>query len=243
MENNIIIHMKEGYTPRERPIQASGPMLMDILEDQKTQMRFVIEPQPHPSCVKDGAGWHWHGRGQVDEYVWNSSVDALTQSMAAEGSPYGRVGDWLWVQEDAYIAPPNFTGPDRNLCNKVDDQGRPQIVGWVTTMSADAIRCAKDYGVELTNAPLIPRWASQLTLEITDVRIQHLQDISEEDAKAEGIRLTHGGVFVGREGPGNLITPWPTAREAFADIWDDLHGPDAWASNPWVWAMKFKRAQ
>lgn len=238
--------VRQGSAPRERPVQASGPMVREILEDRKTQMRFVIEPQPHPSCVKVGAGWHWHSRGQADECVWNSSAEALARSMATEGCPYGGAGDWLWVQEDAYIAPPNFVEWDSNLCNKVDYQGRPRIVGWVATMGADAIRCAKDYGVELTNAPFMRRWASRLTLEITGVRVQRLQDISEEGAIAEGIKRTGGGRYWlgGLHPVKGTHKVFGLATQAFADEWDQIHDDIApWGSNPWVWVVEFKRLQ
>lgn len=89
----------------------------------------------------------------------------------------------------------------------------------------------------------MPRWASRIVLEISGVRVEQLQDISEEDAEAEGIRQMRdgSGMFVGREGPGCLVTPWPTAREAFADLWDGINGKRAsWESNPLVWVIEFR---
>ena len=75
----------------------------------------------------------------------------------------------------------------------------------------------------------MPRSASRLTLTVTEVRVQRLQDISEEDARAEGIE----GEFL----------PWPqgywTYRPYFAELWNSLHGPDAWDANPWVVALSF----
>ncbi len=72
-----------------------------------------------------------------------------------------------------------------------------------------------------------------------------MQDISEGDAVAEGVRLMRdgGGVWVGREGPRNLVTPWPTASEAYADIWDSINSARpgcAWADNPWVAVISFR---
>ena len=90
----------------------------------------------------------------------------------------------------------------------------------------------------------MPRWASRLTLTVTDVRVQRLQDISEADAVAEGIQR-----LIGSKGP-NYFTreisgKWsgsfnaPTAAEVYSDLWNSLHGPGAWDANPWVVALTF----
>ncbi len=90
----------------------------------------------------------------------------------------------------------------------------------------------------------MPRWASRITLEVTGVvRVERLQDISEVDAISEGVRQMRDGseCWVGREGPRGLVTPWPTAREAFRDLWQSINGPDSWTANPWVFVIEFKR--
>ena len=94
-------------------------------------------------------------------------------------------------------------------------------------------------------APNSPRWASRITLVISSVRVERLQGISEADAQAEGVRQMRdaSGCWVGREGPGKLVTPWPSAREAFADVWNVLNGPRAWGANPWVWVVEFRRIE
>ena len=94
------------------------------------------------------------------------------------------------------------------------------------------------------SARFMPRWASRLTLSVTDLRVQRVQDISEEDAVAEGIER-----LVGSNGPNHfsrqICGKWsgsfnaPTAREVYADLWDTLHGPDAWDQNDWVVAYTF----
>lgn len=76
----------------------------------------------------------------------------------------------------------------------------------------------------------MPRWASRITLDVTEVRVQRLQDISEEDARAEGVR-------------GNASGPWGCEGviEDFSDLWESIHGPGSWDANPWVAAITFKR--
>lgn len=84
-----------------------------------------------------------------------------------------------------------------------------------------------------------------LTLEVNSIRVERLQEISEADAIAEGVReLRDGsGTYAGREGPRNLVTPWLTAKEAFADLWDTINAKRgySWESNPWVWVIEFKK--
>ena len=76
----------------------------------------------------------------------------------------------------------------------------------------------------------MPRWVSRLTLLDVSIRRERLGDISEEDARAEGIKQVWDGVvtFISSEGPGRWVTPWKTARDAYSDLWDRLHGPGAW---------------
>jgi len=91
----------------------------------------------------------------------------------------------------------------------------------------------------------MPRWASRLTLTVTDVRVQRLQEISEADAWAEGCRQgemdDHEKPFPADEPDPSGIGErgWDNARDWFGDIWNSLHGPDAWEANPWVAAISF----
>lgn len=85
----------------------------------------------------------------------------------------------------------------------------------------------------------MPRWASRITLELTDVRVQRLQEISEEDALAEGVQLHWRSVKHPIKG---TLKCWPTARVAFEELWHSTHGKRSpWSSKPWVWALTFRR--
>lgn len=88
----------------------------------------------------------------------------------------------------------------------------------------------------------MPRWASRITLEITDVRVEQLHDISEEDAKAEG---AWGGCTVcGDSESGDCIEHTPSYIDGFAHMWESINGKKhPWASNPWVWCIEFKRVE
>jgi hypothetical protein len=85
----------------------------------------------------------------------------------------------------------------------------------------------------------MPRWASRITLELTEVRVQRLQEISEADAIAEGVEVgTKQPAIINRE-PGHVA--FFNARDAYAYRWAALHGDDSWRANPWVWALTFRR--
>ena len=88
----------------------------------------------------------------------------------------------------------------------------------------------------------MPRWASRILLEITDVRVERLNAISEEDARAEGI-IDGGCLNCGEPEPCGCANPEPDATDAFAYLWQSIYGQDNWNANPWVWVIEFKRVE
>lgn len=84
----------------------------------------------------------------------------------------------------------------------------------------------------------MPRWASRILLEVTDVRVERAQDISEADAQAEGVKVDGNGHAV-RDDVVNV----GGARTAFAELWESINGAGSWAANPWVWVVEFRRAE
>lgn len=91
----------------------------------------------------------------------------------------------------------------------------------------------------------MPRWASRITLEITNVRVEHLNDISARDVVAEGlIQLPASGRYVRFEGAQHFGLAYRDHKEAFADLWDEVSKPDCnFESNPWVWVIEFKKVE
>ena len=118
--------------------------------------------------------------------------------------------------------------------------------GWRYRADNDDLSEKREQGeVGRWRSPIhMPRWASRLTLTVTDVRVQRLRDISEADAVAEGVER-----LVGSKGPNHfsrqICGKWsgsfnaPTAQEVYANLWNSIHGPDAWERNPWVAAYTF----
>ncbi|WP_339506318.1 hypothetical protein [Pseudomonas sp. EA_15y_Pfl1_P102] len=213
---------------KERPILFSAPMVRAILEGRKTVTRRVCKPQPsanaHTTCASGNPMGAW----------WETGKDIIR-------CPYGKPGDRLWVRETWYcdhfevMRGPYLKPDDLDIREALEDGTLVYAADGLTPYEQD----------QPTWKPSIhmPRWASRILLEVTDVRVERLQDITEEQAKAEGVRLMRDGcdTWVGREGPGNLVTPWLTAKEAFSDLWNSINGPHAWEANPWVWCVNFKR--
>ena len=207
---------------KEHPIIFSGPMVRAILDARKTQTRRLMKSQPpaKPSGCRplkiatatddEGAELFAYAIG-AGNGGWNVRC------------PYGVPGDRLWVRETSRERMP----ADKTLA---DTDGGIEIYEFLTTAARSAWTCER-----WTPAIYMPRWASRITLEIVDVRAQRLQDISEADAKAEGVLGVdwgHGQDYGGKA----------CYRKSFAALWDLIHAQRApWSSNPWIWALTFRR--
>lgn len=140
-----------------------------------------------------------------------------TRRLVKNGKPCRyKVGDRLWVKENAYIAQKQF-GTFNNCC---DREGDGRMVGYSASMDGDAVRCANDYGVRELSSIYMPRWASRLSLDMLAVRREPLQAITEADALAEGFDSTG----------------------SFSAYWDSLHGKrgNGWETNPEVDVITFR---
>ena len=152
---------------------------------------------------------------------------------------YTRVfpGDRLWCREGLVCATENM--------------GEFTSFADVVCYAEDGSTALRDYQMvkwpwkrETLNARFMPRWASRLTLIVTDVRVQRLQDISEADAAAEGIEQARSGRFydptMSKSAAAHLGGMFYGPRPAFEALWTSIHGPDAWDANPWVAAISFE---
>jgi hypothetical protein len=210
---------------KERPILFSGPMVRALLEGRKTQTRRAVRldgtasrPAGYGTCVVLGNGHGWRAEWP-DHPGWRVPVKC----------PYGVPGDRLWVREtwsrdskDVYPCIPVVYRAD----GRISDEDRREHVRdckyEATGMAHFECLACPNHGRGLRWRPSIhmPRRASRITLEVTEVRVQRLQDISEEDARAEGVEY----------------------REHFFRLWGEMHGEDNWLKDPWVWAISFKPA-
>ncbi|HEP8462360.1 TPA: hypothetical protein VDT99_004685 [Pseudomonas aeruginosa] len=203
---------------KERPILFSGPMVRAILEGRKTVTRRVVKPQP------DFLG------SMVDPNTPFKTLDAGLHARIT--CPYGEPGDRLWVREAwAADAQVDAIAP-RDL-----SQGEP--IWYPADFSVRQTGCSMISKGRGRPSIHMPRWASRVLLEITAVRVERLQDISEEQALAEGV---HGEPCDHARQTCSDIGCWgDTAKGAFGFLWEQLNGAGAWQANPWVWVVEFKR--
>jgi hypothetical protein len=198
------------------PILFSGEMIRALLDGRKTQTRRIVKPRRDPDfgC-------------ELSPCEIAAEINGDTRRIS---SPYGQLGDLLWVRETFYPVYPQ--DPGYNNGNPIEYDYR------ATYKDGDRLG---DYWAPKKWTPSIhmPRQASRLTLELTNVRVELLQDISEEDAIAEGI--PHSEMARGPYGiPGmSKVHFLGTAREAFEVLWNNINGDGAWSANPWVWALSF----
>ncbi len=208
---------------RERPILFSGPLVRAILEGRKTQTRRVVKPQPyryHGLQPMWGTSPDGHAFGEPG--LWREvGPDYPDGDSDDRRCPYGVPGDRLWVRETwwpAFERTANGSGvvyradylPPTLLDASIADQKtwRPSI--------------------------FMPRTASRLLLEVTDVRVQRVQEISVEDCIAEGCSTTLREHDAGVD-----------LRRQYAELWDSINGKRGfgWDVNPWCWCVTFRRLE
>ncbi len=222
-------------TTRERPILFSAPMVRAILDGSKTQTRRVAKHPLAQAAVR------------INSYKGQSEFDCILPDGTGGiiQCPYGKPGDRLWVRE-AWR-----TGKAADDRSGSELEGR----GWPVFYEADNSVIwtgATEGGPGFTtpgryrHARFMPRWASRAVPEITDVRLQRLQEISEGDARAEGIAYSDDyavreHAHVGMD-EGDWIPNAPPIP-SFHGLWDTIHGSGAWHANPRVWAITFRRIQ
>lgn len=193
---------------KESGLIFSGPMVRAILENRKTQTRRLLRKQPGPAYA---IGMR------------------LNPERFLHLCPYGTIGDRLWVRETFYVDTvptgplPAVEGAEllADTYYRADGECCDQI---------PECQCA-DVGKPRWRSSIhMPRWASRISLEITDVRVEPLQDITEADVFAEGIQIPVGS------------TTADFARAEFAHGWDGINSKRSpWASQPWIWALSFRR--
>jgi len=226
---------------KERPILFSGPMVRAILEGRKTQTRRVLKPQP---------AWEAVGKPSIDfdSKVWrvfiNEGKYAGWTTTPWWNCPYGQPGDRLWVRESFALVD---TG--RNcVAYRADEQAFECMYDnsseWppIGVASIGGHYCA--FEGPWKPSIYMPRWASRITLEVVSVRVERVQDISEEDAASEGCSGKDHITTKGGFGPFACEVSGlaRTAKASFRNLWDSINAKRgySWASNPWVWVIEFR---
>ena len=195
---------------KERPILFSAPMVRALLAGTKTQTRRAVKP---PDLARDKVGGPELWTGFMG---WQSAAAVLAdQSLSANKQtrcPYGMPGDLLWCRE-------SFSGPHHQERHPPRDwHTLDPIHYWADGNPSEGDWTRPRPGM------FMPRWASRITLEVTEVRVERLQVISEADAIAEGV----------------YTDPACPAYDGYRALWHQINGAGSWDANPWVWVVLFK---
>lgn len=219
---------------KELPILFSGPMVRALLDGSKTQTRRIVNPQPiYGDVAGTFASWMFKKRRAPGHWLYPNA-----RSIVLSECPYGERGDRLWVRETHEV---NRVGYEESWSG-----GRAHHAG--VKYQADDGRAEFHIDEALyqkldatesrgwTPSIHMPRWASRITLEITGVRAERLQDISATDAEAEGVEFL-------RHVPDADETLTP--QQLFMCLWDSINEARGcgWNANPWVWVVEFKRVE
>lgn len=192
---------------KERPIIFSTPLVQAILQGRKTMTRRVVKPQP---------------TSIIDARKSPNVAFALSAEFEVNGSrtiicPYGQIGDRLWVRE-TFMDGPNYHNGMEKYVYKASASNQ-FIEEWP--------KC-------WTPSIHMPRTASRILLEITNVRVERVQDITEDDAIREGAEMA---LF-------EAVNPdfsTNSYKNGFMKIWTSIYGNESWNTNPWVWVVEFKK--
>ena len=204
---------------KEKPILFSGPMIRAILANTKTQTRRIFKPDRMT----------WDANGRYTTYAMRGGELSTTGSGPFKPSswlhycPYGQPGeDRLYVRE-TWAAPHAY------------DHLPPRLIPQDARIHYAA---TEDRGGLLWRPSIhMPRHASRITLEVTGVRVERLQDISEADAVAEGCKPIRPELVQ----DGLIVRPGRSAVEEFRLVWEQIHGGGSWEKNPFVWVVTFRR--
>lgn len=229
----------------DRPILFSAPMVRALLEGHKTQTRRIIKPQPDSSVTSVGVlscsgVWSWLSGDPRDIDTW-----------AFEGEFHVgyRPGDRLWVKETWHAESWYDRHSPKRRAELVEQLGAPHVwypAGYLleTPYQRRVTQvCALDLDAQWSKGQKrvsihMPRWASRITLTVTDVRVERLQDISKGDAISEGIEWLGEALWRNYAYPSNLRGT-SSAVVSYKTLWDSINGSGAWDSNPWVVAVSF----
>ena len=221
---------------KERPILFSAPMVRAILEGRKTVTRRAVKIRPDADATITVESYNVevtnrHGYQEAGPEIFGAW---WRDGEAGCKCPYGKPGDHLWVRETWYCDHFEVTrGPylkpdDLDIGEALEDGTLVYAADELTPYEADQPIWKPSIHM--------PRWACRILLEITDVRVERLQDITYEQAAAEGV---HRGPL--REwcasDEGGACHKYPVP--AFRDLWQSVGG--SWDTNPWVWVVEFKR--
>jgi len=206
----------------ERGMIFNAEMVRAVLDGRKTQTRRIMTVQPTPSKTREGDFRFPCNKLKsmihVSQFIPGNSPVTDAHEFFSICCPFGAVGDRLWVRET--WAEAGGSAPELQLYRANYPAHVPSK--YENVPPAESIRWRPSIHM--------PRRASRITLEITGVRVERLNDISEDDAKAEGA-------------PTECCVIGDKHFLGFRSLWRSIYGADSWQANPWVWVIDFKRVE
>lgn len=206
---SVTSNMQSGQRTKDTPILFTPENVRAILDGRNTQTRRIVKLTDSGRIKKPGSPKNWHPDDQN----------------AIEACPYGQPGDRLWVRE-------TWTA-------RTDVEPRTDKAKQYVRYKADNSDLSMEWHRYHHWSPSIhmPKMYCRLVLEMTEVRVERLQEISQADAIAEGAPPSHPSIdVVSREfGYPDFSRSW------YAQLWESINGEGSWARNPWVWVLTFKR--
>ena len=224
---------------KEHPILFNGEMVRAILEGQKTQTRRPMAPQPPEG--------HWWAETEAEQRL----AAEYYPSTHGRGCPYGIPGDHLWVRETFILEETDEVPTDGRPYREMEEPGEfgqllvPHYRATESEPHIVPLDLSDDYDDCTRWRPSIhmPRWASRITLEVTDIRVERVQDVGQKDALAEGCpcgELTRKIIRALKHSSSGLA-----AIEWFADTWNAIYLDRGlgWDTNSWVWVVEFRHTE
>ncbi|HCT9112663.1 TPA: hypothetical protein OUB84_002735 [Morganella morganii] len=206
---------------KEHGIIFNAEMVRAILDGRKTQTRRIVKSVP---TTHNFHGWIISSTCAKDEgkACWAIGDSPLLKDPIRRNCTFGKIGDRLWVRETWQCGLCTESTFAYKATHKPSDleEGWSEIIKWRPSSQ-------------------MPRWASRILLEITGVRVERLQDISQADAIAEGAPPNHPSIDAVSRYFGFPDFP----RSWFGQTWWHIYGQKGWKSNPWVWVIEFKQIQ
>lgn len=209
---------------KERPINCKAHEVLALLDDGNSQMRRVVKPQPTSNEAIGARRIDINGQHQ---WAWVTGEDEDIIPFEKQFTcPYGQPGDRLWVREKFAIVPRTAYAHSDGVQqtpwpnDPFDHDAAIYAAGWD--------RC--DGEIRWRPSIHMPRWASRILLEVTGVRVERLQDISDTECAREGITPAE-------------CTDCDGWVNAYSRLWESINGHGTWDANPWVWVIEFKRVE
>ncbi|HHT2831407.1 TPA: morphogenetic protein [Klebsiella aerogenes] len=202
----------------ERGMIFNGEMVRAILDSRKMQTRRIVKGTD--GAVKFCKEWDINGE-EIFVVLGEKDHTGMNPVLGTISCPFGGVGDRIWVRET--WARYNIDQDSHDMAYRATaPEDWPEGGRWRPSIH-------------------MPRWASRILLEITDVRVERLREISQSDAEAEGVEKLKKGFWK------NYQPGWTefqlTARGSFATLWKSIYGDESWYADPWVWVIEFKRVE